>query len=107
EKKFQDAVSVNPLHIVIISNEDFIRGQNDKDKQQALENRIKIVEFVPNERLLIENIKEQIKNENLSIVVFLIKYYNEILKSKQDKRKTKVSKFLKEITIKKPLNLIE
>jgi hypothetical protein len=94
EKKFQDAISINPLHIVIISNEDFIKNQTNKDKQQALQNRIKIFEFLETNSILLENMKESIKHENINIVVFLIKYYNEFLKIKKDKRKNKIKKYL-------------
>lgn len=101
EKKFQNAISVNPLHIVIISNEDFINQQNNVDKQKALDNRIKKIIFENKLNINEDNIKEKVKNENLEIVVFLIKYYNEIIKNKKDFRKTKLKKAINNILLNK------
>lgn len=99
ERKFQDAVSINPLHIVIISNENFIKNQTNTDKQKALTSRVKTFEFIQNSTEITENIKEKIKKENLNIVVFLIKYYNEVLKSNKDLRKKKTTKLLKDVLL--------
>jgi hypothetical protein len=106
EKKFEDAISVNPLHIVIISNEDFIKNQTNTDKKQALENRIKTFKFLDGEQSRTDNVKDEIKKDNINIIIFLIKYYNECLKTKKDGRKSKIKKELKEITKELPKKLL-
>lgn len=88
EKKFEDAIVINPLHVIILSNENFIANQNDLIKQQALKNRISMFIFNKNEDNVVDYNK--VKKENIEIVVFLCKFYNEINKNDQDKRKKKI-----------------
>lgn len=95
DKKFKDAIVVNPLNIVIISNEDFIQNQNDVDKQKALQNRIKTFTFHKNFlKNLDDQLKEKFSEENLDIVIFVSKFYHEIYGAKKDKRKKQLLKDL-------------
>jgi len=95
DKKFQDAVTINPLHIVILSNENFIDTQPNLDKQNALNNRIRMFTFFRN--YLSETdykLQEQIKKENILIVILLCRFYDEFVLKKSDKRKRKTRNLL-------------
>lgn len=99
EKKFRDAIVINPLHIIIISNENFIENQKDCDKKKALENRVNTFIFVKdfvNDTDM--KIKEDIKKENIEIVIMLCKFYAEFIKNTQNKKTKKITNLINKLT---------
>jgi hypothetical protein len=80
EKKFKDPVIIEPINIIIISNENFLEKNIDEDKKHALENRLNTIFFSKSSFAFFEeNINDKLKKEEIEIVIFIVKVYFEHL----------------------------
>jgi DNA-directed RNA polymerase alpha subunit len=97
EQKFRDSLSINPLSIVIIPNENYIEIQKNEAEQKTHSN---ITIFVP-EAKSDTKLTESIKNENIKIIIFLTKFYKKFLNQNEDTRNKNLKNLIEKLNKKR------